>query len=155
MRLRLNTNKMEYITFVSRTQLWKISTKPLTTCNDIIQMAPDVKCLRGTLDSELNFNKDITMKVRKAMSNFICIKAIQKYLTKQACTTLVLFLCILHLDKVNTLLYGLPKNPKRDYKQFKTYVPSLCCKAQSTPAQHKYSWTFTGSQLDNESTTRY
>ena len=33
-------------------------------------MTPDVKYLGGTLDSELNFNKDISMKIRKAMSNF-------------------------------------------------------------------------------------
>ena len=72
-------------------------------------MAPDVKYLRGTLDSELNFNKDITMKIRKAMSNFIHIKTIWKSLTKQTCTTLVLSLCISHLDYGNALLYGLPK----------------------------------------------
>ena len=111
MRLRLNTNKTEYITFGSKPQLQKISTTPLITGNDIIQMTPDVKYLRGTLDSKLNVNKDITMKIQKAMSNFVCIKAIQKYLTKQASTTLVLFLCILHLDYGNALLYGLPKNP--------------------------------------------
>ena len=74
-------------------------------------MTPDVKYLGGTLDSEPNFNKDITMKIRKAMSNYTYIKTIQKYLTKQACATLVLSLCILHLDYSNALLYGLPKNP--------------------------------------------
>ena len=58
MRLRLNTNKTEYITFGSRAQLQKISTTPLTTGKDIIQMAPDIKYLGGTLDSELFFNKD-------------------------------------------------------------------------------------------------
>ena len=74
-------------------------------------MVPDVKYLGGILDRELNFNKDITMKIRKAISNFVHIKSIQKYLTKQACTTLVLSLCISHLDYSNVLLYGLPKNP--------------------------------------------
>ena len=99
MRLRLTPTK----------RIHNIYTTPLTTRNDIIWMTPDIKYLRGTLDSELNFNKDITMKIWKAMSNFTHIKAIQKYLTKQACTTLVLSLCILHLDYSNALLYGLPK----------------------------------------------
>ena len=112
MRLRVNTSKTEVITFGSKAQLWKISTTPLTTGNDIIQMTPDVKYLRGTLDSELNFNKDITMKIQKAMSTFTHIKAIQKYFTKQAYRTLVLSLCILHLDYGNALLYGLPKSFK-------------------------------------------
>ena len=89
----------------------KISTTPLTTGNNIIQMTPDVKYLGGTLDSELNFNKDIIMKIWKAVSNFTCIKAIWKYLTKKTCTTLVLSLCIAHLDYGNALLYSLPKNP--------------------------------------------
>ena len=110
-RLRLNTNKMEYITFGSKAQIQKISATSLTTGNDKIQMNPDVKYPRGTLDSKLNFNKGITMKIQKAMSNFTHIKAIQKYLTKQAGTTLVLSLCILHLDYSSALLYGLPKNP--------------------------------------------
>ena len=52
MRLRLNTNKTEYITFGSKAQLWKISTTPLTTGNDKIQMTSDVKYLRGTLDKQ-------------------------------------------------------------------------------------------------------
>ena len=80
-RLRLN-NKMEYITFGSQAQLQKIPKQPLTTGNYTIQMSSDVKYLGGTLDSQLNFNKDITMKIQKAMSNITCIKAIWKYLTK-------------------------------------------------------------------------
>ena len=107
-RLRLNTNKMEYITFGSKTQLWKISKTPLIISNHVIQMSPDIKYLRGTLGSGLNFNKDITMKIQKAVSNVTHIKAIQKYPSKQACTTLVLSLCITHLDYGNALLYGLP-----------------------------------------------
>ena len=110
-RLRLNTNEMEYITFSSKAQLWNISKTPLTTGNHMIQMTPDIKYFGGTLNSKFNFNKDITMKIWKAVSNFACILAIQKYLTKQACTTLVLSLCIMHLDYGNALLYGLPKNP--------------------------------------------
>ena len=51
---------MDYITFGSKAQLRKISTTPLTTGSDIIQMTPDVKYLGGTLDSKVNFNKDIT-----------------------------------------------------------------------------------------------
>ena len=111
MRLRLNTNKTEYITFGSKAQLQKIPKQPLTTVNDTIQMSSDVKYLGGTLDSQFSFNKDITTKIRKVMSNFTHIKAIWKYITKQACMTLVLSLCITHLDYGNALLYGLPKSP--------------------------------------------
>ena len=154
MRLRLNTNKMEYITFGSKAHLWKISTKLLTTGNDIIQMTPDVKYLRGTLDSKLNFNQDVTMKIWKAMSNISCIKAILKYLTKQACTTLVFCLCIPHLNYSNALLYGFPKIQYR-LQTVQNLCAKLVLQCSNTPVQHKHSWTFPGSQLNNESTTRY
>ena len=42
------------------------------------------------------------------MANFVRIGNIQEYLTKDACTTLVLALCISHLDYANALYYGLP-----------------------------------------------
>ena len=87
----------------------KVSKSPLTTCNDVIQISSIVKYLRRILDTMLNFNKHITMKIKKAMTNFIHIKAIWKQLCKHACTTLVLMLCILHLDYSSALLYGLPK----------------------------------------------
>ena len=70
MRLRLNTNKMEYITFGSKAQLQKIPRQPLTAGNHTIQMSSDVKYLGGTLDSQLSFNKNITVKIWKVMSNF-------------------------------------------------------------------------------------
>ena len=109
MRLRLNTDKTECITFGSKAQLQKIPKHPLTTDNYTIQKSSDVKYFGVTLDSPLNFNKDITMKIWKVMLNFTHIKAIWKYLTKQACMTLVLSLCVTHLDYGNALLYGLPK----------------------------------------------
>ena len=100
---------MEYIMFGSKAQLQKIPKQPLTTSNHTIQISSDVKYLGATFNSQLNFNKDITMKIQKALSNFMCITIIQKYLTKQTCTTLVLSLCVTHLDYGNSLLYGLPK----------------------------------------------
>ena len=70
-------------------------------------MSSNVEHRGGILDNKLNFNKDITMKIKIAMSNFIRICPIQKYLSKQTCTTLVLMLCIFHLDYGNALLYHL------------------------------------------------
>ena len=76
MRLKFNSNKTKYTTFGSRIQLQKVSSSPLIAGNDVIQMNSDVKYLGGILDNKLNFKKHITMKIKKAMSNFICIRAI-------------------------------------------------------------------------------
>ena len=107
-------------------------------------MSSDVKYLGAKLDSQLNINKDITMKIQKVMSNFTCIKAIWKYLTKQACMTLVLSLCITHLDYGNALLYGLPK---KSTKRLQT-VQNMCAKlvlqyskySSATPALMDLHW---------------
>ena len=135
MRIKLNADKTEYITFGSRTQLQKVSSSPLIAGNDVIQMSSDVKYLGGILVNKLNFNKNITMKIKKAMSNFICIRAIQKYLSKQAYTTLVLTLCILHLDYGNAVLYGLAKKSIKRLQTEQTMCAKLvlqCSKYSST-----------------------
>ena len=124
MRLKLNADKTKYITSGSRIQLHKVSSSPLTAGNDVIQMSSNIKYLRGILDKKLNFNKHITTKIKKAMSNFIHIRAMWKYLSKQACSTLLLMLCILHLDYGNALLYGLAK---KSIKRLQT-AQNMCAK---------------------------
>ena len=76
MRLQLNADKTEYIAFCSRIQLQNVSNPPLIAGNDVIQVSSDVKYLGGILENKLNFNKHIYMKIKIAMSNFICIRAI-------------------------------------------------------------------------------
>ena len=58
------------------------------------------------------------------MANIIKIHAIWKYLTVQSCTTLVLMLCITHLDYANAMLYGLPSNTLRKYQT----IQNICTK---------------------------
>ena len=135
MKLKLNADKTEYITFGSRIQLQKVFSSPLIAGNNLIQMSSDVKYLGEILVNKLNFNKHITTKIKKAKANFICIRAIQKYLSKQACTTLILVLCISHLDYDNALLYVLQK---KSINRFQT-IENMGAKLVS---QHsKYSGT--------------
>ena len=58
------------------------------------------------------------------MANIIKIHAIQKYLTVQSCTTLVLMLCIFHLDYANVMLYDLPSNTLRKFQT----IQNICAK---------------------------
>ena len=58
------------------------------------------------------------------MGNFKQIKSIRKYLSKDACTTLVPMLCISHLDYGNSLLYGLPQKFINWYQ----LVQNICTK---------------------------
>ena len=58
------------------------------------------------------------------MANFIKIKSICKYTTKEACTTLVIMLCMSHLDYSNALLHSLPKKTIKKYQ----VVQNMCAK---------------------------
>ena len=58
------------------------------------------------------------------MLNFIKIKAIRPSLTVSACHTLVLMLCISHLDNANALLYGMTKKLKSKYQR----IQNMCAK---------------------------
>ena len=70
-------------------------------------MSQYVRYLGGGLDSTLSFKKHINTLAGKAMANFFGIRGIRKYLNRDACQTLLLGLCISHLDYVNAVLYGL------------------------------------------------
>ena len=108
MHLKLNPDKTEFIMFGYRSQLVKSKTNCVSISDSTIPRSPSVKYLRVTLDENLSLKEHILLKCRKAMAKLVMICNIQKFLTKDACTTLVLGLCISHLDYANTLFYGLP-----------------------------------------------
>ena len=108
MHLKLNPDKMGFIMFGYRNQLVKCRTNNVTISDSIIPKSPSIKYLGVTLEENLNLKEHILSKSRKAMANFVRICNIWEYLRKDACTTLVLGLCISHLDYANTLYYGLP-----------------------------------------------
>ena len=91
---------------------------------DIIELSGKVKYLGGVIDNMINFESHVSLKVQKAMANFIKIKSICKYITREACTTLVLMLCMSHLDYSNTLLYELPNKTIKRYQ----VIQNICAK---------------------------
>ena len=92
--LMLNLDKTEYIFFGLKHQLNEAAQKPLKAGLDLIEPSGKVKYLGGVLGNTLNFESLVYLKVQKAISNFIKIKSIHKYITSEACTTLVLMLCL-------------------------------------------------------------
>ena len=108
MHLKLNPDKTEFIMFGYRSQLVKCTINYVKISDSTIPRNPSVKYLGVSLDENLNLKEHILSKCGKVMANFVRIHNIHKYLTKDACTTLVLGLCISHLDYANTQCYGLP-----------------------------------------------
>ena len=109
MRLKLNCDKTELISFGSRQQLAKCKTKSIKLDSNLIEMSTCVKYLGGGLDARLSFKQHIAMVTNKAMGNFFRIRGIRKYLNQNACETLLPGLVISHPDYSNAILYGLPE----------------------------------------------
>ena len=91
---------------------------------DLKEPSNNVKYLGGVLDNTIHLESHVSLKVQKAMTSFIKIKSILKYITREACTTLVLILCISHLYYSNALLYGLPNKTIKRYQM----IQNICAK---------------------------
>ena len=124
MHLKLNPDKTEFIMFGYRNQLDECKTSCVTISGSIIPKSPSVKYLGVTLDENLNLKEHILTKCKTAVANFVRICNIWQYLTTDACSTLVLGLCIIHLDYANALYYGLPDKTISHLQ----IVQSMCAK---------------------------
>ena len=59
------------------------------------------------------------------MLNLQRIKNVQKYLTKESCSTLVVSLCLSHLDYSNSILYSLPNSTIKQMQSIQNYGAKL------------------------------
>ena len=89
-RLKMNPSKTEFIYFGNAPQLHKCITNSIDVVGDLI------------------LRSDVIRKCKAAMVNFIRIRGICHLLTEEATSSLVLSLCVSHLDYCNAVLYGLP-----------------------------------------------
>ena len=124
MQLKLNSKKTKFILCGSRQMLRHASTDHLNFGTTPIQRNNLIKYLGGYLDTGLTFKEHVKQKCKAAMLNFIKIKAIRPSLTTAACHSLVLMLCISHLNYANALLYGMTKNLKSRYQK----IQNMCAK---------------------------
>ena len=107
-RLKMNPSKTEFIYFGNAPQLHKCTTDSINVAGDLILRSDAIRYLGVWLDATLNFKLHITKKCKAAMANFIRMRGIHHLLTEEAASSLVLSLCVSHLDYCNAALYGLP-----------------------------------------------
>ena len=106
-RLKMNPSKTEFIYFGNATQLLKCTIGSINVAGDLILRRDVIKYLGVCLNSTLNFKLHVTKKCKAAMVNFIRIRGICHLLIDDATLSLVLSLCVSHLDYCNSVLYGL------------------------------------------------
>ena len=80
----------------------------------------------------LKMTHHINMKFKAAMANFVKILSVRKYLTKQACKTLVLSLVLSHLDYSNSALVGIPDTLINKFQR----IQNMCTKLVLNRSKH-------------------
>ena len=128
MHLMLNPDKTVFILFGYRNKLDKFRTSYVTILGSTIPESPNVKYLEVTLDKNLNLKEHILTKCRIGIAIFVRIRNIQQYLTTDACTTLVLGLCISHLDYTNALDHGLSNRTILHLQMVQSMCAKLTCR---------------------------
>ena len=106
-RLKMNPSKMEFIYFGNAPQLLKCTIESINVAEDLILRSDVIRYLGVWLNATPNFKLHVTKKCKAAMVNFIRIRGIHHLLTDEAASSLVLSLCVSHLDYCNAVLYGL------------------------------------------------
>ena len=117
MRLKMNTNKTEMILFGHHQQLSKCTINKFTAGEDEVPISGVVRCLGSWLDKTLTFKHHVNQKVKTASWNLLKIRNIRKYLTKDACETLVVGLVLSHIDYCNSILIDVPEVTLKPFKR--------------------------------------
>ena len=107
-RLKMNPPKTEFIYFGHDRQLPKCAIDSINMAGDLILTSDEIRYLGVWLNLTLNFKTHVTKKCKEAMVNFIRIRSIHNLLTDEATSSLLLSLCVSHLNYCNSVLYGLP-----------------------------------------------
>ena len=109
-RLKINSDKTEFILFGSPKLLPYCSMDNIYVCGDQVSRCDKIKLLGIWLDCNLNFKHHINMSCRTAILNIQKLKHIINVLTPEAARLIVHGMVTSHLDYANTLYYGLPEN---------------------------------------------
>ena len=107
-RLKMNSDKTEFILIGSKQQLQKCHTKEININSKNITRLETIKYLGAWIDSNLSFKRHITERCKQAMWNLHKLKHIRKFLNQETCHTLVCGLVLTHLDYANAILADLP-----------------------------------------------
>ena len=96
--------------FGNLVQLRKCKTDSISVARDTILRSNFIRYLGMWLDANLSFKIHMGKKCQAVMGNLLKIRSIRHLLDTDTATSLCVSLCISHLDKGHTLLYGLPES---------------------------------------------
>ena len=107
-RLKMNSDKTEFILIGFRQQLQKCHSKQININSENTAKSETIKYLGAWIDSNLSFKKHITERCKMAVWNLHKLKHIRNILNQETCHTLVCGLILTHVDYANAILTDFP-----------------------------------------------
>lgn len=142
-RLKLNSDKTEVLV-LSAAHRPRPPIGDFQICNDNISPSSAVRNIGVIFDENMSLEKHITSVCKSCFFHIRNISKIRKYLSPQACITLVHAFITSKLDFCNSLLYGLPKSPIQKLQHVQNAaarVVSLSRKYDHiTPVLYRLNW---------------
>ena len=105
-RLKLNSDKTQFMWLGSRQQLAKIDTKTMTIGEHSIESSTSAKNLGVTFDSELGMDLHVNNITRSCFYQLRQLRSIRRSLSTYAAKTLVHSLISSRVDYCNSIFYG-------------------------------------------------
>ena len=143
-RLKMNTEKTEFILFGNRVQINKCHTSSIKVTDSVVPKTQILKYLGVHLDDSLNLKKHIVEKCRIAARNIHFIKQVRCYLTIQSTQQLVQSLVVSHLDYANSLYVRLPACTTEPLQRIQNMAAKLVLNLRkydsSTEAIYRLHW---------------
>lgn len=107
--------------------LSKVSHGSIKVGDDQLHRSAQIKILGVTMDEQLNMSAHLTKVCRAAHYHLHNLRSIKKFLSNDACTTLVHALVFSQLDYCNALLYGLPAYQIEKLQKIQNAAARLLC----------------------------
>ena len=123
-QLKMNSEKTEIIYFVKQEQISKCAATSLDVNGMKIPRSDIIQYLEAWLDASLAMKNHTKEKCATAMIHFLKIKHIRPLFTKGTCQSLILGLCISHLDYTNLIIFVLPDTQINKFQ----HIQNMCTK---------------------------
>ena len=106
-RLKLNTDKTQFIWLGSRQQLQKVRVNAVHLGTDVVNFQTTVGNLGVTIDSQMTMTAHVRRICRTSFYQLRQLRTVRRSLSSEACTTLVHAFVTIRLDYCNSLLAGI------------------------------------------------
>ena len=127
--LKFNGDKTEFMIIGTKQMLQKVpGTHTIHVEGSDIQAASSARNIGVVMDQTLCMDEHIKGVCRSSYMHLRNISRIRKYLTKDACATIIHSLVISRLDNLNSLLYGLPDSTLRKLQLIQNQAAKLVVK---------------------------